>query len=136
MRPRDPVTRPVTSLTATRNTAATTLSGGVRFGAAASPALRWGVICSVPAAAIAWKGRAVGARFDRRPGRMSAHGGLRLRDPVLDRAEPLDLHAHDVAVLEELRRGPRPADAPPRAGQGEGAGRQRGGPGGEDGEGG
>src|SRR4051794_24962035 len=125
MRPRDPVTRPVTSLTATRNTAATTLSSAVRIWAAASLALRSVVICSVPAAAIAWKGRAVGARFDRRPGRMSAVGGLRLRDPVLDRAEPLDLHAHDVAVLEELRRVHRHADAARRAGQDEVAGLER-----------
>src|SRR3954453_4259825 len=125
MRPREPVTRPVASLTATRNTAATTLSSAVRICPAASLALRSVVICSGAAVAIAWKGRAVRARFGRRPGRVSAHRALRLGDPVLDRAEPLDLHAHHVAVLEELRRVHRHADAARCAGQDEVAGLER-----------
>src|SRR3954470_1279744 len=53
----------------------------------------------------------------RRTSSPSVTAGLRLRDRVLDDAERLDLHPHDVAVLEELRRVHRHADAARRAGQ-------------------
>ena len=43
--------------------------------------------------------------------------GAALRIAVLDRAEALDLDAHDVARLEEARRVHRHADAARRAGE-------------------
>src|SRR3954452_16554589 len=109
--PSDPVARPVASLTATRKHAAATLSSAVRCWAWPSLGLRSAVGCSGPAAAIALKGRAAGRGGGPRPPaagrRRAGPAAVRVRgvgDPVLDRAEPLDLHAHDVAVLEELRR--------------------------------
>ena len=75
-------------------------------------------------------GRAAGDRQLRRASRPRCRGrrggrGSRALDRVLDRAEALDLAAHDVARLEEPRRVHRLADALRGAGQDQVAGRER-----------